>query len=125
MADNKIAEDAKMTSKEKDTAETEKIVEQQMRKQRKVRILIPSGRDESERSPVPVGINGYTVLIQRDVEVDVPEGVVNVLKLAKQSVPVKEIDRVSGQTRTVFRSAARFPLQILGYVDAKTGKLAA
>lgn len=105
-----------------EVAKLERQSVSQIRQQRKVRIIIPSGRDEYERSPVPVGVNGYTALIKRDVEVDVPEGVVNVLKLAKQMTPVQDTD-AAGHTTTTFKETPRFPLQILGYVDPKTGKL--
>lgn len=52
-----------------------------LKKQKKVRIMIPSS--EKERDAVQVGVNGYIYNIPRDVEVDVPEAVIEVLNNAK------------------------------------------
>lgn len=87
----------------------------QLHAQRKVRILIPSGRSPHERAPVTVGINGREFLIVRDREVDVPEGVVNVLKLAREKVAVAS--EVNGQQTVAWEEAPRIPFQILGYVE--------
>lgn len=46
--------------------------------EKKVKIKIPLTRKETE--PVFVGMNGRTFLIQRGVEVEVPEGVAEILK---------------------------------------------
>lgn len=93
----------------------EEMIARQLRQQRKVRIVIASGRSESERSPVPIAVNGHEYLIERDKEVDVPEGVVNVLKLANEQVA-----QTTGgaQVNTSFHTAARFSFRILGYVNA-------
>lgn len=84
-----------------------------LRRQRKVRILIPSGRDPHEQCPVPVGVNGRSYLIERDKEVPVPESVLHVLNLAVEMVPVVSED---GGYRVVgFRHTPRVPVQVLGY----------
>lgn len=89
--------------------------------QRKVRIVIPSGRDIHERCPVPVAVNGREYLIVRDKEVDVPQSVINVLNDAVESVPVEEGD--GPIKRVVFRQAQRFAFSIKGYVNPDTGEL--
>ena len=45
----------------------------QLRQQRRMRIVIPSGRGEHEKCPVTIGVNGQSYLIERDKEVEVPE----------------------------------------------------
>lgn len=77
--------------------------------QKRVRILIPAGRSKHEQCPVPVGVNGRAYLIERGVEVDVPESVVHVLNLAVEQSPVLDGERVTG-----FRSVPRYPVQVLG-----------
>lgn len=100
----------------------EELVKRQLNAQRKVRIIIASGRDPHERCPVPVGVNGREYLIERDKQVDVPEGVLNVLALANAHVA----ETSSGQqVNTEFHQAPRFSYTVLGYVDSKTGEVAA
>ena len=60
----------------------------QLRHQRKVRIVIPSGRGEHEKCPVTIGVNGQSYLIERDKEVEVPEAVVHALELAVEKQPL-------------------------------------
>lgn len=105
-----------------EAAMQEAMITRQINEQRRVRIVIPSGRDPSERAPVPVAVNGREFLIVRDKEVDVPQAVLNVLDLAKeQQVDTQD---VNGQAHVTFREASRFPYQVKGYVDPKTGQLA-
>ena len=101
-------------------SQQEALIAKQLRKQRKVRIVIQSGRTDHERSPVPVAVNGHEYLIERDKEVDVPEGVVNVLKLANEQV-AQTTD--GAQVNTTFHTAARFAYRVLGHIDPKTGQL--
>ena len=101
---------------DKEAERQERQNRQTLAQQRKVRILIPSGHDEQGRCPVTVGVNGYAYLIERDKEVLVPEGVVNVLKLAKESTAVRIEE--NGQIRVDFRESPRYPMQILGYEEA-------
>ena len=89
--------------------------------QRKVRIVIPSGRGLHERCPVPVGVNGREYLIVRDKEVDVPQAVVSVLNDAVESVPVTIGE--GEMKRTEFQNAQRIAYTIKGYVDPTTGEL--
>lgn len=89
--------------------------------QRKVRIIIPSGRDLHERCPVPVAVNGREYLIVRDKEVDVPQSVINVLNDAVESVPVEDGD--GPIKRVVFKNAQRFAFSVKGYINPETGEL--
>lgn len=89
--------------------------------QRKVRIVIPSGRGLHERCPVPVGVNGREYLIVRDKEVDVPQAVVSVLNDAVESVHVTIGE--GEMKRTEFQNAQRIAYTIKGYVDPTTGEL--
>lgn len=119
-------EEAEKLAKEKSdlldmqVSRQEELIAKQLRKQRKVRIVIQSGRTDHERSPVPVAVNGHEYLIERDKEVDVPEGVVNVLKLANEQVAQTT---EGAQVNTSFHTAARFSFRILGHIDPKTGQL--
>ncbi len=101
---------------DEEVARTERDIVRQLHAQRKVRILIPSGRDSRDRAPVIVGVNGREFLIERDKEVVVPEGVVNVLNLAKEKVPVSSFDQ-NGQQSVRFEEAQRIPFQVIGYVE--------
>jgi hypothetical protein len=89
----------------------------QLKAQRKVRILIPSGRGGGERAPVPVSVNGHAYLIVRDKEVEVPESVMHALELAQEDMPVEEHDPVTGRQQIRFEKAHRFPFRLIGYVD--------
>lgn len=106
---------------EAETARQEALITRQINEQRRVRIVIPSGRDPSERAPVPVAVNGREFLICRDKEVDVPQAVLNVLDLAKEQVA--EMQEVNGQAHVTFRQANRFSYQVKGFIDPKTGQL--
>lgn len=99
----------------------ERLIRKQLQEQRKVRIIIASGKDARERCPVPVAVNGREYLIVRDTPVDVPTGVLNVLDLAVEQIP--EVVEEHGQSRTTFREAPRFSYKILGYVDPETNVL--
>lgn len=102
-------------------AKQEEQIVRQLASQRKVRIVIASGRDSHERCPVPVGVNGREFLIERDKEVDVPEAVLNVLDLAKASVG--ESRDIGGMVDTQFRKASRFAYRVIGYINPQTGEL--
>ena len=87
----------------------ESVNEKILNAQKRIRILIPSGRSKHEQCPVSVGVNGRAYLIERGKEVAVPESVVHVLTLAVELSPVVEGERVTG-----FQSVPRYPVQILG-----------
>lgn len=106
---------------ENDVTRQEEAIKRQLRAQRKVRIIINSGKSQHEQCPVTVAVNGREFLIERDKEVDVPQGVLNVLDLAKELVP--NVVEENGQTRAVFRPTQRFSYTVLGQVDAETGIL--
>lgn len=113
---------AEMDAKaEAEVARQEALITRQLNEQRRVRIVIPSGRDPSERAPVPVAVNGREFLISRDKEVDVPQGVLNVLDLAKERQA--DIQEVNGQAHVTFREANRFSYRLVGYIDPTTGQL--
>ena len=79
--------------------------------EKKVRILIPS--TETERDAVPVGVCGYTYLIKRDEEVEVPQSVVSVLRDAKMTI-YRQVKRTEGEgNELVPVIAQRFAFQIL------------
>lgn len=102
-------------------AQQEAMIFRQIARQRKARIVIPSGRDAHERCPVPVGLNGREFLIERDKEVDVPLGVLEVLNLAQASIA--QTSGSDANLNTTFHKAPRFPYRLLGYVNPETGKL--
>ena len=99
----------------------EEAIRRQLRSQRKVRIVIASGKDPQDRCPVTVGVNGREYLIVRDKPVDVPQGVLDVLDLAVEQVP-EEVDE-GGQIRIIFQPAQRFSYRVLGHIDPATGEL--
>lgn len=83
-------------------AKAESQAQAQLRAQRKVRIMIPSGRGPGEQAPVEVGCNGQHFLIKRDEEVEVPLGILNVLRNAVESVPQFDAQgRVTGWTQVM------------------------
>ena len=55
-------------------------------KEKMVKIILPLTRKESE--DVYVGLNGKTYLIKRGVEVEVPEGVVEILRHKEEMLAV-------------------------------------
>lgn len=112
------AEDAvreKSAGLDAQAAKQEEMIIRQIASQRKVRIVIPSGRDPHERCPVPVGLNGREFLIERDREADVPEGVLNVLELAVANV-ARTVDE-GNFANTTFHRAPRYPLRVIGYLN--------
>lgn len=114
---------AEMDAKvEAEAARQEALITRQLKEQRRVRIVIPSGRGPSGRAAVPVGINGKPFSIPRDKEVDVPQCVLNVLDLAKELVP--EMEDVNGQAHVSFREVNRISYHVKGIVDPTTGQLA-
>ena len=86
----------------------------QLRHQRKVRILIPSGRGEHEKGPVTLGVNGQSYLIERDKEVEVPEAVVHALELAVEKQPLVNVDPVTRERTMSFVPVPRFPYRRIG-----------
>ena len=111
----KAEADAISRKVDEEVMRTERDAVRQLHAQRKVRLLIPSGRDPHERAPVPVAVNGREFLIVRDKEVVVPEGVLNVLKLAREKVAVST--EQNGQQVVSWEEAQRIPFQVLGYVE--------
>lgn len=90
------------------------IVRATLNAQQKVKIMIPS--TETKRDDVPVAVNGYTFLIQRDKVVEVPMSVVGVLNNAKMTLH-KQVPREDGNgMELVPYEALRFPYQFLGVV---------
>lgn len=106
---------------ESQVSEQEERIKRQLASQRKARIIIASGRESHERCPVPVGVNGREFLIERDKEVDVPEGVLNVLNLAVANVGARKDG--GEHPRTEFHKARRFAYTLLGFVNPQTGEL--
>ncbi|MFI3270825.1 MAG: hypothetical protein R3Y11_01805 [Pseudomonadota bacterium] len=95
----------------------EKTAVKQLHAQGKLRIIINSGAGSHEAAPVRVGVNGREYVIKRDVEVDVPKGVVNVLRRAKEKVGTMVDNAQTGRRHMEFRDKNRFSFQILGPVD--------
>ena len=115
----KAEADAISRKVDEEVMRTERDAVRQLHAQRKVRLLIPSGRDPHERAPAPVAVNGREFLIVRDKEVVVPEGVLNVLKLAREKLAVA-VEK-NGQQVVSWEEAQRFPFQLLGYVEPSAG----
>lgn len=86
-----------------EVSQQEETIKRQLKAQRKVRIVIASGKDSQDRCPVAVAVNGREYLIERDKIVDVPHGVLDVLDLAVEQVPT--VVEEGGQNRTVFQPA--------------------
>ena len=101
-----------------EVSRTERDNIRQLHAQRRVRIIIPSGRSEHERAPVTVGVNGREFLIVRDVEVEVPEAVLNVLALAREKIPVSAGG--DGKLAVTWEEAPRIPYQVLGYAEVES-----
>lgn len=83
---------------------------EQLRRQSKVKIVISSGRTPSEQAPVMVACNGHEYLIVRDKEVEVPIGILNVLRLAQESVPSYD----SHGRVTAWKQAMRHNVRVIG-----------
>lgn len=98
-----------------ETSRQEKKIHDQIRRERKIRLIIPSGKDQHERCPVALAINGREFLVVRDKEVHVPESVVHALELAVEMTP--EVVEEGGQRRTMFKQTQRYPFTVKGYVD--------
>ena len=118
-----LDESVKNKPVERSAEKTEELSKRQIFAERRVRIKIPSGRAPHERSPVQVGVNGTAFLIKRDIDVDVPQSVVDVLENAKEQVPTTIEE--GGRKRVEFKASLRFPYQIMGYINPKTGALEA
>ena len=86
----------------------------QLRQQRRMRIVIPSGRGEHEKCPVTIGVNGQSYLIERDKEVEVPEAVVHALELAVEKQPLVNVDPVTRERTMSFVPVPRFPYRRIG-----------
>lgn len=74
----------------------------------RVKIFIPSNESDSGKAPVFASVNGAAFLIKRDVEVEVPEPIVEVLRNAKQ----KTYKLVDGEM--VMTEVPTYPFQIVG-----------
>lgn len=70
-----------MATTKKEDIKEEIIEEKAIEPEKKVKVFIPSSRDED--SDVYVSVNDRTYLVQRDVEVEVP---VSVAKVIRQSI---------------------------------------
>lgn len=114
---------ATLKNVDREVSRQEAAIKRQLQSQRKVRIVINSGKEPKDRCPVPVACNGREYLIVRDKPVDVPQGVLNVLDLAIEQVPT--VMEEGGQSRTIFEPAQRFAYRVLGRVDPATGELEA
>ncbi|MEG1610983.1 MAG: hypothetical protein RR317_07345, partial [Bilophila sp.] len=85
MSENQKVQINQPLTKEEDAELAQAVVRQEndntkiLNAQRRVRIVISSGRDSHEQCPVTVGVNGRAYLIERDKEVEVPESVLHVL----------------------------------------------
>ncbi len=66
----------------------------ELHKQRMVRIIIDSTREEKE--DVPVSVNGHSYLIKRDKEVELPLSVLEVLDNAEMT-DYKQVRRENGE----------------------------
>lgn len=78
-------------------------------KEKRIKILIPSSGEFDGKDDVFVSANGRDYQIMRDVEVEVPEIVVNVLRDAKKTDHITDkAGRIIGS-----REVARFPFQTL------------
>ena len=118
-AETKIADMSKEA--EAQAAKEEAALTKQIGMQRKHRIIIHSGKSESERFPVAIGVNGHEVIIERDKEVDVPEAVCGVLDLAVQHIPVTTGSGINRKT-TIMKSPT-YPYTKIGPVDPVTEQL--
>ena len=74
-----------------------------------VKIFIPSGETSANQGDVFVGHNGKGYQLKRDVEIDVPEEVVEVLRNAKQSVGIQNDD---GSLQ--YRQVMSYPFSVVG-----------
>lgn len=102
-------------------ARQEEAIARQLGQQRKVRIVVASGKGSHERSPVPLAVNGREFLIKRDTPVDVPLGVLNVLDLCQANVAESSDNGI--QVNTEFHKTLRFAYRVIGYIDPETGEL--
>ncbi|KAF0218794.1 MAG: hypothetical protein FD174_2577 [Geobacteraceae bacterium] len=86
--------------------ETKKILDSQP----KVKILIAS--TETQKDDVTVSIQGYTYLIQRDKEVEVPQSVAKVLQDAILTAYSQQRREDGEGNELVAREVNRFPFQV-------------
>jgi hypothetical protein len=82
---------------------------EELKKQKKHRIMIPS--TEKDKDPVQVGINGYVYNIPRDTEVEVPAGVLEVLENAVMKSYTVRKREVGEGNELVGQDVRRFPYQ--------------
>jgi len=81
-----------------------------LRKQKKIKIMIPSTEAPDGKDDVQVGVNGVLYLIKRDLEVEVPESVVGVLKNAVQTLYLQNEETGEMAARRV----PSYPFSIVG-----------
>lgn len=85
--------------------ETRKVLKAQKRR----KIVIPS--TERDKDAVVVSINGYVYNIPRDKEVEVPEGVVEVLRNAKMKIYTVKTREDGEGNELIEQEVARVPFQ--------------
>lgn len=76
---------------------------------KRVTIIIPSGETKANQDDVFVGYNGKGYQIKRDVEVDVPADVLEVLRRAKQTIGIQRED---GSLE--YRQVLAYPFNVVG-----------
>lgn len=111
-AEKKAAEKAEAEKKaelEKAAAEKAEAESAEPLVEKKVKILIPSSSDFDGKEDVFLNCNGRRFQIQRDIEVEVPQIVVNVLK---DAVKDEQITDNAGRITGV-RKVQRYPFQTL------------
>ncbi len=94
-----------------DTPGVTQLTREYLRKQKKVKIIIP--KTEQEKGDVYIAVNGHNYLIQRGQEVEIPEDVLQVLDHAviEEYVQKRSPD---GEGYTMEKvEVKRFPYQIV------------
>lgn len=81
---------------------------------KRVKIKIHEGGGADGDAPVKVGVNGRMYVIRRDAEVAVPREVLNVLRLAKQTVMMQNGTNPDGTIRYTERNVPRYSFEVLG-----------
>lgn len=78
------------------------------RDRRKYKLTLNSDDKAGGDAPLPVGVNGYVWTIPRDMEVEVPESVIDVLKDAKMTIMEKAGEDDEGRPIYKERDVRRF-----------------
>lgn len=95
-----------MKKREKQTFASPAIGERPPPGRARIRIFPDTSGTGNPKAPVYVNLNGYELLIPRDVEVDVPCEIVSLLKDARAEVPAS-IENVDFTDRNAMRASAR------------------